>query len=72
MKYGNHSQINLIAEEVGGAVGTAPPEAQIELFDVLLEGGKEAVSVGSLDPKVCAKVCIVFECLFAIFQVLEV
>ncbi|XP_031277170.1 protein CHROMATIN REMODELING 5 [Pistacia vera] len=51
MKFGNHSQISQIAAEVGGAVATVPPEAQIELFDVLIEGCTEAVKVGSLDPK---------------------
>lgn len=52
MKFGNHSQISQIAAEVGGSVATVPPEAQIELFDVLIEGCTEAVKVGSLDPKV--------------------
>ncbi|XP_030959800.1 protein CHROMATIN REMODELING 5 isoform X2 [Quercus lobata] len=51
MKFGNQSQISFIAEEVGGAVGAAPPEAQIELFDALIDGCKEAVEVEILDPK---------------------
>ncbi|XP_059429432.1 protein CHROMATIN REMODELING 5 isoform X1 [Corylus avellana] len=51
MKFGNQSQISLIAVEVGGAVGAAPPEAQIELFDALIDGCREAVEVGNLDPK---------------------
>lgn len=38
MKFGNESQINLIASEVGGAVGGAPPEAQTELFNALIDG----------------------------------
>lgn len=55
MKFGNQSQISFIAEEVGGAVGAAPPEAQIELFDALIDGCKEAVEVEILDPKVGLK-----------------
>ncbi|GLT51053.1 hypothetical protein SLA2020_245000 [Shorea laevis] len=51
MKFGNENQINLIAEEVGGTVAVAPEEAQIELFDALIEGCRAAVEVGSLDPK---------------------
>jgi chromodomain-helicase-DNA-binding protein 1 len=43
MKFGNQSQISLIAVEVGGAVGAAPPDAQIELFDALIDGCREAV-----------------------------
>ena len=55
MKFGNESQISLIAEEVGGAVAAAQPDAQVELFNVLIDGSKEAVEVGSLDPKVGVK-----------------
>ncbi|XVF47300.1 hypothetical protein PTKIN_Ptkin03bG0098700 [Pterospermum kingtungense] len=51
MKFGNESQINLIAEEVGGAVAAAPLLAQIELFKALVEGCKEAVEVGNAEPK---------------------
>ncbi|KAG2674741.1 hypothetical protein I3760_13G152700 [Carya illinoinensis] len=51
MKFGNQSQIDLIAAEVGGAVGAAPPESQIELFDALIDGCREAVERGNLDPK---------------------
>ncbi|PON97641.1 histone H3-K9 methyltransferase [Trema orientale] len=51
LKFGNESQISLIAEEVGGAVAAAQPDAQVELFNVLIDGSKEAVEVGSLDPK---------------------
>lgn len=51
MKFGNENQINLIAEDVGGTVAVAPQEAQIELFDALIEGCRAAVEVGSLDPK---------------------
>ena len=36
MIFGNEIQINLIASEVGGAVGGAPPEAQTELFNALI------------------------------------
>lgn len=53
MKFGNESQIHLIAAEVGGSFGAAPPEAQIELFNYLIDGCKEAVELGSMDPKVC-------------------
>ncbi|XP_044478849.1 protein CHROMATIN REMODELING 5-like isoform X2 [Mangifera indica] len=51
MKFGNPSQIGQIAVEVGGAVASVPPEAQIELFDILIEGCTDAVKEGSLDPK---------------------
>ncbi|XP_047321306.1 protein CHROMATIN REMODELING 5 isoform X2 [Impatiens glandulifera] len=50
-KFGNHSQISLVAAEVGGAVETSPVEAQIELFEALVDGCKVAVDAGSLDPK---------------------
>lgn len=50
-KFGNDSQISLIAAEVGGSVEAAPVEAQVELFDALLDGCREAVKGGSLDPK---------------------
>ncbi|XP_076930320.1 protein CHROMATIN REMODELING 5-like [Bidens hawaiensis] len=50
-KYGTDSQISLIASEVGGPVEAAPVESQIELFDLLIEGCREAVNVGSLEPK---------------------
>ncbi|GMI97402.1 chromatin remodeling 5 [Hibiscus trionum] len=51
MKFGNESQITLIAEEVGGAVAAAPLGAQIELFQALVEGCREAVEVGNAEPK---------------------
>ncbi|CAL5201967.1 unnamed protein product [Lathyrus oleraceus] len=51
VKFGNESQINLIAAEVGGAVDAAPPKAQAELFNALIDGCREAVEVGSLDLK---------------------
>lgn len=50
-KFGNDSQISLIAAEVGGAIEAAPVEAQIELFDVLIDGCREAVNGGIQDPK---------------------
>jgi len=53
MKYGNENQIDLIAADVGGAVAAAPPEAQIELFNALIDGCSEAVEIGNLDLKVC-------------------
>ena len=37
---------------MGGSVEAAPVEAQIELFDSLIDSCKEAVNAGSLDPKV--------------------
>ncbi|XP_061342770.1 protein CHROMATIN REMODELING 5-like isoform X2 [Gastrolobium bilobum] len=51
MKYGNENQIDLIVAEVGGTVGAAPPEAQTELFNALIDGCTEAVELGSLDLK---------------------
>lgn len=53
MKFGNENQIDLIAADVGGAVVAAPPEAQIELFNALIDGCSEAAEIGNLDPKVC-------------------
>ncbi|KAA8544555.1 hypothetical protein F0562_022586 [Nyssa sinensis] len=50
-KFGNQSQISLIVAEVGGAVEAAPREAQIELFDALIDGCREAAKGGNLDPK---------------------
>lgn len=52
MKYGNESQIDLIAAEVGGAVGAAPTGAQVELFNAFIDGCTEAVELGNLDVKV--------------------
>ncbi|XP_054799875.1 protein CHROMATIN REMODELING 5 isoform X2 [Prosopis cineraria] len=51
MKFGNESQIHLIAAEVSGPFAAAPPEAQIEIFNSLIDGCKEAVELGSMDPK---------------------
>ncbi|KAJ4845979.1 Protein CHROMATIN REMODELING 5 [Turnera subulata] len=51
IKFGNPSQIGSIVAEVGGSVASAPEEAQVELFDSLIEGCKEAVDAGNLDPK---------------------
>lgn len=53
MKFGNENQIDLIVAEVGGAVAAAPPEAQVELFNALIDGCSEAVELGNLDLKVC-------------------
>ncbi|KAL3351120.1 hypothetical protein AABB24_019625 [Solanum stoloniferum] len=47
-KFGNDSQIDLISSEVGGAVEAAPTEAQVELFDSLIDGCREAVKGTSL------------------------
>ncbi|KAI3469084.1 hypothetical protein Pfo_025747 [Paulownia fortunei] len=49
--FGNDNQISLIAAEVGGTVEAAPTEAQIELFDALIDGFREAVKGETLDPK---------------------
>jgi chromodomain-helicase-DNA-binding protein 1 len=50
-KFGNDTQIDLIAAEVGGAIEAAPAESQIELFDSLIDGCREAVNGGNQDPK---------------------
>ncbi|KAJ8560890.1 hypothetical protein K7X08_027080 [Anisodus acutangulus] len=50
-KFGNDSQINLISLDVGGAVQAAPTEAQVELFDSLIDGCREAVKGEVVDPK---------------------
>lgn len=50
-KFGNDSQIDLISSEVGGAVQAAPTEAQIELFDSLIDGCREAAKGEVVDPK---------------------
>ncbi|XP_023732470.1 protein CHROMATIN REMODELING 5 [Lactuca sativa] len=50
-KFGNDSQISLIAAEVGGSVEAAPVDAQVELFDALVDGCREAVKGGSMDAK---------------------
>lgn len=42
-----------MSSEVGGAVEAAPTEAQIELFDSLIDGCREAVKGEVVDPKVC-------------------
>ncbi|WJX39377.1 Protein CHROMATIN REMODELING 5 [Trifolium repens] len=51
MKFGNENQIDLIAADVGGAVVAAPPEAQIELFNALIDGCSEAAEIENLDLK---------------------
>lgn len=53
-KFGNDSQISLIAAEVGGTVEAASTEAQIELYDALIDGCREAIKEEILDPKVCS------------------
>ncbi|KAL1544994.1 Protein CHROMATIN REMODELING 5, variant 3 [Salvia divinorum] len=50
-KFGNDSQISLIAAEVGGTVEAAPTEAQIELYDALIDGCREAIRGEIMDPK---------------------
>jgi chromodomain-helicase-DNA-binding protein 1 len=42
-KFGNATQIDLIVDDVGGVLAKAPHEAQIELFDLLIDGCQEAV-----------------------------
>ncbi|KAE8691668.1 Protein CHROMATIN REMODELING 5 [Hibiscus syriacus] len=51
LKFGNESQITLITDEVGGAVAAAPLDAQIELFQALVKGCREAVEVENTEPK---------------------
>ncbi|XP_038972967.1 protein CHROMATIN REMODELING 5 isoform X2 [Phoenix dactylifera] len=50
-RFGNSSQIDLIVAEVGGIIETAPPEVQIELFELLIDGCQEAVRRGNMDVK---------------------
>ncbi|ONM60441.1 Protein CHROMATIN REMODELING 5 [Zea mays] len=42
-KFGNATQIDLIVDDVGGVLEKAPHEAQIELFDLLIDGCQKAV-----------------------------
>ncbi|KAL5197699.1 hypothetical protein ABZP36_001211 [Zizania latifolia] len=42
-KFGNLSQIGLIVDDAGGVAAKAPLEAQVELFDKLIEGCEDAV-----------------------------
>lgn len=57
-KFGNDSQIGLIAAEVGGVVEAAPTELQIELYDALIDGCREANKSESIDPKVRSLITI--------------
>ncbi|KAF9595153.1 hypothetical protein IFM89_037582 [Coptis chinensis] len=50
-KFGIHSQISSVVAEVGGAIEAAPTDAQVELFDALIDGCREAVEGGNPDPK---------------------
>ncbi|XP_038988739.1 protein CHROMATIN REMODELING 5-like isoform X3 [Phoenix dactylifera] len=50
-RFGNSSQIDLIVAEVGGIIETIPPEVQIELFELLIDGCQEAVRGGNMDVK---------------------
>ncbi|XP_042385172.1 protein CHROMATIN REMODELING 5-like [Zingiber officinale] len=50
-RFGNPRQIDLIVADVGGTVEAAHPEAQIELFDLLIDGCREAVAGGNMDAK---------------------
>lgn len=58
MKFGNQSQLSSIVAEVGGAIEAAPSHAQMELFDALVDGCREAVR-GHPETKVC---CISLRC----------
>ncbi|CAH8375085.1 unnamed protein product [Eruca vesicaria subsp. sativa] len=51
MKFGNHNQIACIAEEVGGVVEAAGEEAQVELFDALIDGCRESVETEDFESK---------------------
>ncbi|KAK6925557.1 SNF2, N-terminal [Dillenia turbinata] len=51
MKFGNPSEIRLIAAEVGGTIEAAPTDAQIEIFNALIDGCREASNRGNSDPK---------------------
>lgn len=74
MKFGNDSQIHLMAAEVSGAFAAAPPEGQIELLNSLIDGCNEAVELGSMDPKVCTalnvitSMCAIGLCILIIFM----
>ncbi|XP_072983025.1 protein CHROMATIN REMODELING 5 isoform X2 [Typha latifolia] len=50
-RFGNPSQIGSIVAEVGGIIETAPSEAQIELFELLIDGCQEAARGGNMDVK---------------------
>lgn len=50
-RFGNQSQINLIVAEVGGIIEAAPDEAQIELFELLIDGCREAVRGADMEVK---------------------
>lgn len=66
MKFGNASQIHLIASEVGGVVEAAPMEAQIELFDALIDGCQEAAKGELTEIKVFLDVFTlnIFQCFY--------
>ncbi|KAL6010020.1 Protein CHROMATIN REMODELING 5 [Asimina triloba] len=49
-KFGNPDQISLIVSEVGGAIEAAPSQAQIELFEALVDGCRQVVA-GNPDNK---------------------
>ncbi|KAJ0978034.1 hypothetical protein J5N97_013508 [Dioscorea zingiberensis] len=49
-RFGNQSQITLIVSEVGGIIEAAPYGSQIELFELLIDGCREAVR-GNIDIK---------------------
>lgn len=75
-KFGNPSQIGLIVDDVGGAMAKAPCEAQIELYDLLIDGCQEAVKENTdikvyfivmplengppSDPYVVVSLCVIF------------
>lgn len=75
-KFGNPSQIGLIVDDVGGAIAKAPCEAQIELYESLIDGCQEAVKENTdikvyfivilgengppSDPYVVVSLCVIF------------
>lgn len=59
-RFGNPRQIDLIVADVGGTVEAAHPEAQIELFDLLIDGCREAVAGGNMDAKVLFRLNLFF------------
>ncbi|EPS67001.1 hypothetical protein M569_07775, partial [Genlisea aurea] len=50
-KFGDDNHMSSIASEVGGVIEAAPPDAQIELYDALIDGCREAVKGDDLDAK---------------------
>ena len=51
-KFGDSSRIKLIAKEAGGAVAITTPSSQVELWDTLFNGCKDAMRRAGADSKV--------------------